>query len=404
MAVNSLQTSDNKVFDTKNDLPNTPPISIPLHIKKFIETTLQKDPEPIYVYDISQIQSACSAFNLPYEPLSIHFATMANSHADFLNCIRDQGANVFVNSIEHLKKVQTLGFTGKRIMYTASAMSASTMHAVHASGAMVNLDSCMQIKQWQSLYPCSEFGIRCNIGSLVDAKKTRGGYFIGKESRLGLFPDEIKALSGNLYVNGLHLYVGTDICSIDYFKTCYEALASFAHLFPNLDYLDLGGGFGLTNELGNRFDFEAYGTMVCDFMSSVNAKLGRTLQVILEPGRCIGALAGYFACQVIDIKQGETGQFCGVNASSVQFPRPLFYPDSAFHPALLIPKAGSLPGPLCRTSVYGCSTYSRDFLARDILLPCAHPGDIIVFGEAGAYCASAYTHFLGFAPAKELFL
>jgi diaminopimelate decarboxylase len=53
--------------------------------------------------------------------------------------------------------------------------------------------------------------------------------------------------------------------------------------------------------------------------------------------------------------------------------------------------------------VFGCSTYSRDFLSHGTALPAARPGDLVVFGQAGAYCASLHTSFLGFPPAAEIY-
>jgi len=37
-------------------------------------------------------------------------------------------------------------------------------------------------------------------------------------------------------------------------------------------------------------------------------------------------------------------------------------------------------------------------------LPAAHIGDIVVFGQAGSYCSTAYTSFLGFPKAEEYFI
>ncbi|MDX2431548.1 MAG: hypothetical protein QNK35_11470, partial [Bacteroides sp.] len=56
------------------------------------------------------------------------------------------------------------------------------------------------------------------------------------------------------------------------------------------------------------------------------------------------------------------------------------------------------------SSIFGCSTYSRDFLARDSVLPQVSEGDTIILGHAGSYCAAAHTDFLGFPKAKEYFL
>ena len=361
--------------------------------------------EPVYIYDTGLVRAMCRSFRIPYQSCAVHFATMANSNARFLKIIKEEGLNVFVNSLQHLRMVLDAGFRGSQIVYTASAMNDETMREVHSAGALVNLDSTGQINRWARLFPDVSFGIRLNIGSLVDAKKTRGGYFIGKESRLGLAPQEIDALKGNPRVHGLHIYVGTDICSVEYFRRCYETLAGFVTLFPSLSYLDFGGGFGFHDQNGKQFDLAAYGEMVASLMASINKDRIEPFKIILEPGRIIGAQAGYFACRIIDVKHTEGRRFVGVNASSVQFPRPLFYPDSAAHPVYILPSAASeglhsiSPATIC-----GCSTYSRDYLAIDTLLPAVSEGDIIVFGEAGSYCASMYTTFLGFLPAREIFI
>jgi diaminopimelate decarboxylase len=140
-------------------------------------------------------------------------------------------------------------------------------------------------------------------------------------------------------------------------------------------------------------------------MNVVSEKHGRSIKMILEPGRIIGSSAGYFVCKVTDIKKRNGNILLGVNASSVQFPRPLFYPDTARHPAILLHNREVMNSHETQlTSVYGCSTYSRDFLTRDIQLPHAEIGDIIVLGNAGSYSRSSYTEFLGFPKPKEIFV
>ena len=402
----SPKGSDSEILlNTDTIATSTNHFTVPEAVQASIIDLFREQGEPRYIYDSELIHKMCRRFSFSYQQCSVHFATMANVHEQFLKIIKDEGINVFVNSLLHLRRVINAGFTGDMIVYTASAMDDMIMREVHASGALVNLDSTSQIRRWTRLFPDSPYGIRCNIGGLVEAKKTRGGYFIGKESRLGLSPEEIKELEGNRMIKGLHLYVGTDICSIDYFRSCYEALLSFVPLYPNLSYLDFGGGFGLHDEFGRNFDFSSYGKMLSSLMTQVNNERPGPLQIILEPGRIIGAQAGYFASRITDVKHTGDRQLIGVNASSAQFARPLLYPDSAIHPvALLSPTGSGSVNEAIPTSIYGCSTYSRDFLAHDILFPAASEGDIVVFGEAGSYCASLHTSFLGFPPAKEIFL
>ena len=361
---------------------------------------------PFYLYNTKKIQQNCrKLLDIPYSLKSIHFAMMANSTPQFLKIIKHAGLNIFVNSIMHLETVLKLGFDGEKIVYAASAMDDATMRKVQMCGALVILDSVGQYDRWRSLFPNTGVGIRCNIGELVIPKKTLAGYFIGKESRLGFTINEIYKLKGNPNISGLHIYVGTNIIDIDYFLDCYSQIVQLAELFPQLRFLDFGGGFGLGEDSSKEFDMKSYGQKVSRLMNRVSEKTGRQLKLILEPGRIIGGDAGYFVCKVVDIKNRGSHQLIGVNASCVQFPRPLFYPDSAFHPVSILHKTDSTDSELkLESSIFGCSTYSRDFLARNILLPQISVGDIVVLGYAGSYCATAHTSFLGFPQAEEYFL
>jgi diaminopimelate decarboxylase len=247
---------------------------LPPTIEKEIIDKAQAVPGPFYLYDAGQIRSICRTLKkLPYESTSVHFASMANVHDSFLKIIREEGINIFVNSLQHLELSIKAGFKEDRIIFTASAMDAGVMRAVRGSGALVNLDSLGQVRKFRDLFGNGTFGIRCNIGTLVEARSTRGGYFIGKNSRLGLSLKEIKSLGGSTDITGLHIYVGTDIYDISYFEQCYNSLISLAADFPALKYLDFGGGFGCNAESRDPFDFEAYGIMVKTCMEKANAQV-----------------------------------------------------------------------------------------------------------------------------------
>ena len=378
---------------------------VPAPIREHHRQRATESGAPYYVYDTALIRRQCLQFReIPYEPKSIHFATMANINPDFLQAVRESGVSAFVNSLEHLGKVLRAGFAAESVVFTASALSDETMIAAERLGVQVNLDSPAQLQRWFALFPEAKAGIRCNIGAQVAPRDTRAGYFLGERSRLGFTTDEIENLAGDPRITGLHLYVGTDIMEVEYFITCYEVLWSYARLFPNLEYLNLGGGFSVPEQGDTSFDMEDYGRQVSRLMREQSRTLGREIRLALEPGRIIGGKAGYFFCKVTDVKLRGDHQFIGVDASSVQFPRPLFYPDTVSHPVTILRDSRTAVGRALSSSVYGCSTYSRDFLARDASLPPVQVGDWVVLGHAGSYCASAHTEFLGFPPAEEIFL
>jgi len=88
-----------------------------------------------------------------------------------------------------------------------------------------------------------------------------------------------------------------------------------------------------------------------------------------------------------------------------QFSRPLLYPDMARHPVNIIRNGQVLHESEHQLhTIFGCSTYSRDILRSKIELPQVNTGDLLVFGNAGSYCASSYCQFLGFPKPEEFFL
>lgn len=375
-------------------------------ILNFINCKTEKEFDPYYVYDSQIIRDHCQIFqNITYKNKSIHFASMANINPQFLSIVKEENVNIFVNSILHLKVAQEAGYDKQEIIFTSSALTEKTMRLVHSCGAQLNLDSPNQLEFWLKLFPKQPVGIRCNIGDKVNPYSTHAGFFIGKESRLGFTREEIGQIEDKSIIEGLHLYAGTDIFDIDYFINCYQELINIAVDFPSLEYLNLGGGFGVSENGEKQFDISEYNTRVTQIMSEVSQHKGISIKLILEPGRIIGGEAGFFVCSVTDVKKRSTNRLVGVNASTVQFSRPLIYPDIANHPVMIIREGVQyVSEPLHTTSIYGCSTYSRDLFTKKVQLPELKIGDIIVFGNAGSYSASSHSHFLGFPKPEEYFI
>lgn len=362
--------------------------------------------QPFYIYQTNVIQENCKIFNqISYPEKAIHFASMANAHPDFLKIIKDEKINIFVNSPLHLNAALNAGFRGKEIIYTASGLSEEIMLMIGKHDLQVNLDSLNQLMQWTKLFPEKKVGIRCNIGDAVKPFSSHAGAFIGKESRLGFTADDMAKIPDKTIINGLHLYAGTDITDIDYLIACYEELAKLALDFPEIEYLNLGGGFAVNEDGEHNFDFGTYSKKVTELMERISAQKRKRIKMILEPGRMIGGNAGYFVCRVTDIKNRTDKTLVGVNASTVQFSRPLLYPDEAKHPISIIRNGKQITDLKTQnTTVFGCSTYSRDIFAHDVRLPELEINDIVIFENAGSYCASSYMQFLGFPKPEEYFI
>jgi diaminopimelate decarboxylase len=372
----------------------------------FINNHTKKEFDPYYIYDSTVIREHCQLFrNINYQNKSIHFATMANINLQFLKIVNEEKINVFVNSILHLQVALKAGFRNHQIIFTSSALTEKTMQMVRSCGVLLYLDSPMQLQRWKKLFPGESVGIRCNIGDKVIPYSTHAGFFIGTESRLGFTINEIEAISDKSLISGLHVYAGTDIFDVDYFLNCYRELLVIAEIFPALETINFGGGFGVSEDGKRQFNFSLYNTLVSQLMQDFSNKRNSPVKLILEPGRIIGGQSGYFVSTVTDIKKHSDNNWIGLNASVVQFSRPLLYPETAKHPVTIIRNGQQIEGDnLQRTNIFGCSTYSRDLFTKGMQLPELQIGDIVVFGNAGSYCASSYTEFLGFPKPSEYFI
>ncbi len=353
---------------------------------------------PAYLYDLDRLRARCRALaRLPIDRTSVHFATMANDNPVVLAVIREEGHGVFVNSPRHMRVVLDLGFSPDRVVYAASNMLAEDMEACVHEGVHLVLDSVGQVELFaDAIGGGHEIGVRLNVGCAID------GRAFGEDPlyRFGLLPDEVRrvadlAAARGIRVVGAHAYFGSDLMAPEILLEGLRRLARAAERLGDLRYLDVAGGFGVTSPTGHTFDLDLYARGASSIMREMGARLRRPVELKLEPGRYLVADCGYFLVSVVDVKPRPDRLFVGTNGSVAIFPRPLMYPERALHPCTAVgPSATAVPHDL---PVYVCgnSTYSQDFLARAIRLPRPAPGDFLVFHNAGAYCRSMITEFLG---------
>lgn len=360
---------------------------------------------PVYVYDLGLLRARLRRLAaLPVRHKRIHYATMANDHEIVLREIAASGTGIFVNSSAHLEQALRAGVAPNDIVYAASNMNNAVLSRCVETGVHIVLDSLDQVAMCDALAPDGfRVGLRVNAGSAVDGNTLahEPGY------RFGVLPHELAqavSLPRRLEIVGLHCYFGTDIMDHRLLLDGLERLAELAHMLPGLAYIDGGGGFGICDDgSGQEFDLEAYGDGAARIMHRLSQAYGRSIDLALEPGRWLTAPIGWFFATVVDVKARDDRIFAGVDASVAQFPRMLIYPDKAHHPCVVL---GKETAPLARLPVWvsGNSTYSRDFLARAVNLPDLAPGDVIAFANAGAYCRSMRTRFLGKDEPAEIVL
>ncbi len=181
-----------------------------------------------------------------------------------------------------------------------------------------------------------------------------------------------------------------------------EAFFLLAEKIPAIEYVNIGGGVGINyaSEI-EEFDLPAYGQKICEMVLMLRKKTRRSIRLIFEPGRRLAAPSGAFVTTITDIKYLNGIRYIVVDASVAIFPRPLHHPDS-FHEVISPFKtSGSAYGD---SVVVGKTTFSKDIMTRQKLPVNLEIGDTLLFDQAGAYCDSMRSKFLGQHEPSSIFI
>ena len=383
-------TTDSRLHDGERSgtLDRTP--TRPAERDRLIELAARKVGTPCYLYFEDRILDNLDRFkNFPYEHTSVHFATMANDNPCLLRMVKEAGFGVFVNSTKHLDVALGCGFGVSEVIFASTGVSPSLMKQLVRLGVQVNLDSLQQVELFGSIAPGGRAGLRLNID-----ERSKNDPHNGLGSRIGVLESEFEAVNRvattrGVRLVGTHIYPGTDITRLDDSIAAVEKTLALSEHFPDLEFIDLGGGFPINHA---RFDLDSYKREVALLLRRYSAHRERPLRLILEPGRAMFGDAAVFCTTVTDVKHRPDRVVVGCDGSATLLPRAMFYED--YNPVRVAGGAGREPFPL-PADVAGATTYSRDYLTRKVELPEVAPGDLLIFENAGSYCYSMITRFLG---------
>jgi 2-[(L-alanin-3-ylcarbamoyl)methyl]-2-hydroxybutanedioate decarboxylase len=157
------------------------------------------------------------------------------------------------------------------------------------------------------------------------------------------------------------------------------SVAAAARLRVPLEYVNVGGGFGVSYTGGASFDVTA--------LSGVDVPPG--VRLVFEPGRYLAADAGWYAAEVLDLKRTHGRWFAVLRGGTHHFRLPAAWGYS--HPFTVLP-VPHWPYPFERPWVAGVAVDAvgelctpRDVLTRGQRVDRLRVGDVLVFGRAGAY-------------------
>ncbi|WP_057936961.1 diaminopimelate decarboxylase [Algoriphagus resistens] len=349
---------------------------------------------PVYVYDgekvVSQIKSLQSAFATV--PLRIKYATKALSNINILKLVKKAGEGVDAVSIEEIKSCMLAGFAASEIMYTPSGVNFKEIKEAVELGVMINLDSIPLMEEFGAAYGNTKPAcIRLNPHIMAGGNaKISVGHI---QSKFGIsiqqLPEVLEVVKKHdIKIVGLHIHTGSDILDAEIFLRGGNVLFDAAMNFPDLTFLDFGGGFKVAYKSGDpSTDIEEVGTKVSAAFNQFCEKYGRKLELWLEPGKFLVSESGYLIVESNVVKKTPQITFVGVDSGLNHLIRPMMY--DAFHDVY------NLSNPEGKLNPYNVVGYicETDTLAKDRMLATVSKGNLLVFKNAGAYGFSMSSNY-----------
>ena len=359
---------------------------------------------PLYVYDANTIAGQYQKLTTAFAGQNCRFfyASKALTNVHILRYIHALGAGIDCSSINEVKLAMYAGIAPSNILYTSNGIAFDEIQEAVSLGVNVNIDSLSNLEKFGKTYGHSYpvgLRLRPNIMAGGNIKISTGH----DKSKFGIPIDQVKQILDlvqlyHLHICGLHIHTGSEIKDVSVFTEGIDLLLNIVHFFPELEFIDLGGGFKVPYKPGDaETDVDELAKSVAISFAQYAASTGRSFQIWFEPGKYLVSSCGYFITQVNVLKPTAAATFVSVNSGFNHLIRPMFY-DSYHHITNLSNPTGTLKpyavvGNICET----------DTFAWERPLNEVSEGDYIAFFNAGAYGYEMSSNFNSrFKPAEVL--
>ena len=345
----------------------------------------EKHGTPSYVYSKKTIEENAKAYVNSFTNTRnlACFAVKSLSNLSILKIIKNAGCGFDIVSGGELHRVLSIGAEPKKIIFSGVGKTKNEIQQGINSGILsFNVESESELYRIEKIAGDIESPAPISIRINPDIDSGGHDYITTgrKGDKFGI-SDTRKVIdlckhahqSKNLKVVGLACHIGSQILDLAGFVKAADKIFELADELANfnisLDFLDLGGGLGISYE-------NEVPPSPLDLISCLEDKFkNRKERLILEPGRSICANAGVLLTKVEYIKDN----FVIVDAAMNDLLRPSLY--KAHHDVCNVEdkqdnlKKWTVVGPVCESS---------DFLSKNASLD-VHEDDLIAVKNAGAY-------------------
>ncbi len=352
---------------------------------------------PYFLYHRKILTERLDLFQNLFPQCGIYYSVKSLSNLHLLRLIRNYDRfNLDVVSGGEIQRGLEAGFSGSQMVYAGVGKNRQEIElGITKEIKSFHVESLSEITQISKvagdLKKTAGITLRLNPDISVNTHR----YIVtgSEESKFGISQDEfgtalnmIKSLD-SLRLNGLQLHLGSQIKEVEPYLKGLDFLRNKAKIAEkelgiHLEYLSLGGGFGIDYDIDERSGepgFSAQEFPLHEFSANLSA-LDIDHRIDLEPGRFISAYCGILIAKTLYIKEKQNYRIAITNAGMSELIRPSLY--GAFHPILPLLKRTEekepydIVGPICE---------SGDFFAKKYDCSALEEGDRLAILHSGAY-------------------
>ncbi|HET7460238.1 MAG TPA: diaminopimelate decarboxylase [Longimicrobium sp.] len=345
---------------------------------------------PLYVYSRGAIRRRYHELESALQPVPhlIAYSVKANPNLAILRTLAQMGAGADVVSGGELRRARLAGIPGERIVFsgvgkTINELALGLNEEIYAFNVESEGELCALSDLACAMGKKAPVAIRINpdIESPTPHHYTRTGHAatkfgIAHERARDLYC--IAAKLPGVHVRGVDVHIGSQILDVAPFGQALEAVLELVHHLKQeeipLEFLDLGGGLGISYQDEPSVTAQAFADAVVPAVAETGLKL------VIEPGRFIVGEAGVLLTRVIYVKEGGGKRFVITDAGMNDLIRPSHYSGwHAVEPVESDDRARGtvdIVGPICETG---------DFLALDREIEVPRPGELLAIHTVGAY-------------------
>ena len=374
-----------------------------------IKSLIEKYERPFYMYNEGVITKQIEMLTEKLPQFEFLYSIKTNPYNPIVDLVVSKGFGADAASAKEVIIAQKAGLSCEKILYSSPEKTRKDIEETLDKSIIVadsynELALINDVARQRGLH--IKVGVRINPDYNMNMGKGVSSKFGIDEETLVNQKEFFENLT-NIKIVGIHVHLRSQILEhitlYRYYEKVFElALFCKESMGWKLEFVNFGGGIGIPYSVSNDtpLNFELLSEeckmLVERFKNEISARL------IIETGRFLVCQAGQYITPIVDIKESRGTKYLivtnGLNGflrpsiaeflaaympqeSELQGCEPLFTAKDAFEFTILKSEKASLE----KVSVVGNLCTSADIMAKDIMLPKANVGDILVVSNAGSY-------------------